>query len=69
MGVGGEVGNKTKLSPARASQLGLSLAICVQTPVGTTKESDTGEGVGQGTLEGALVSAVSLDKGVNDFFS
>ena len=25
--VGGEVGNKTKLSPARASQLGLSLAI------------------------------------------
>ena len=25
--VGGEVGNKTKLSPARASLLGLSLAI------------------------------------------
>ena len=43
--------------------------ICVQTPVGNTEECDTGEGVGQGTLEGALVSAVSLDTGVNDFFS
>ena len=43
--------------------------ISVQTPVGITKEHDTGEGVGQGTLEGALVDAVNLDKGVNDFFS
>ena len=43
--------------------------ICVQTPVGLTEEHDTGEGVGQGTLEGALVSAVSLDAGVNEFFS
>ena len=42
--------------------------ICVKTPVGVTDERDTGEGVGQGTLEGALVSAVSLDNGVNDFF-
>ena len=42
--------------------------ISVQTPVGMTGEEDTGEGVGQGTLEGALVSAVNLDNGVNDFF-
>ena len=42
--------------------------ISVQTPVGTTDERDTGEGVGQGTLEGALVSAVNLDSGVNEHF-
>ena len=42
--------------------------IRVQTPVGLTEECDTGEGVGEGTLEGALVSAVNLDSGVNDFF-
>ena len=42
--------------------------ISVLTPVGMTEEKDTGEGVGQGTLEGALVSAVNLDNGVNDFF-
>ena len=43
--------------------------ISVQTPVGLTEEVDTGEGVGQGTLEGAIVSAVSLDNGVDDFFA
>ena len=42
--------------------------ICVQTPVGLTNEQDTGEGVGQSTLEGALISAVNLDNGVDDFF-
>ena len=42
--------------------------ISVQTPVGLTEECDTGEGVGQGTLEGAIISAVNLDSGVNDFF-
>ena len=42
--------------------------ISVQTPVGITEECDTGEGVGQGTLEGALVSAVNLDSGVNGYF-
>jgi hypothetical protein len=42
--------------------------IRIQTPVGLTEECDTGEGVGQGTLEGAIVSAVNLDSGVNDFF-
>ena len=49
--------------------VGWVVAICVQTHVGNTEECDSGEGVGQGTLEGALVSAVSLDTGVNDFFS
>ena len=42
--------------------------ICVQTPVGCSEEADTGETVGQGTLEGAVISSVSLDKGVEDFF-
>ena len=35
---------------------------------GITEEKDTGEGVGQGTLGGALVSAVNLANGLNDFF-
>ena len=43
--------------------------ISVQTPVGKSDEREIGETVGQGTLEGALVSAASLDNGVRDFFS
>ena len=43
--------------------------IRVKTPVGPTDEVDTGEGVGQGTLEGAIVSAINLDNGVHDYFS
>ena len=42
--------------------------IKVRTPVGDTEERDTGEGWGQGTIEGALCSAVNLDSGVRDFF-
>ena len=42
--------------------------IQVQTPVGLTQTANTGEGVGQGTLEGAIVSAVNLDNGVREFF-
>ena len=42
--------------------------IAVQTPVGLTDEFNTGESVGQGTLEGAIISAVNLDNGVCDFF-
>ena len=49
-------------------QMNKNTRICVQTPVGLTNEKDTGEGVGQGTLEGALISAVNLDNGVDDFF-
>ena len=40
-----------------------STKISVLTTVGLT-----GEGMGKGTLEGAIVSAVNLDNGVNDFF-
>ena len=49
-------------------QMNKNTRISVQTPVGPTEDRDTGEGLGQGTLEGALVSAVNLDNGVNDFF-
>ena len=42
--------------------------IGVQIPVGTSEECDTGETVDHGTLEGAVISAVSLDKGVQEFF-
>ena len=42
--------------------------IKVVIPVGLTEEANTGEGVGQGTLEGAVVSAVNLDNGTRDFF-
>ena len=42
--------------------------ISVDTPVGLSDEADRGEGVGQGTLEGALVSAANLDSGVRDCF-
>ena len=42
--------------------------ISVVTPVGKSDECDTGETVGQGTLEGAVISAVSLDKGVEEYF-
>ena len=42
--------------------------ISVQTPVGVSEERDTGEGLGQGTVEGAIASAVNLDNGVRDFF-
>ena len=43
--------------------------ISVQTPVGVTDECKIGESVGQGTLEGAIISAVNLDNGVKNFFS
>ena len=45
-----------------------NIRISVQTPLGATEEKDTGEGLGQGTIEGAIASAVSLDNGVRDFF-
>ena len=40
----------------------------VRTAVGDTKEEDTGEGLGQGTNEGALISASSIDFTVNEHF-
>ena len=42
--------------------------IVVRTPVGDTEQREVGEGWGQGTIEGAIVSAVNLDNGVRDFF-
>ena len=41
----------------------------VLTPVGMTEERSRGEGLGQGTGEGALISAVSLDGGVRSYFN
>ena len=43
--------------------------IRVQTPVGMSDSRDTGEGLGQGTVEGAIASSINLDNGVRDFFS
>ena len=43
--------------------------IRVRTGVGTSDAQETGEGVGQGTLDGALLSAGSIDFTVNKFFS
>ena len=40
--------------------------IQVCTPVGVTDEADTGETLGQGTVEGAIASAVNLDRGVTE---
>ena len=42
--------------------------IKVSTPVGTTGEASTGETVGQGTIEGAILSAVSIGGGVEEYF-
>ena len=41
-----------------------SIRIRVKTPVGVTPPCDTGPGMGQGTSEGAIISAVNLDNGV-----
>ena len=40
----------------------------VKTPVGLTDEALRGEGLAQGSLEGALVSSVSLDSDVMEYF-
>ena len=42
--------------------------IQVSTPVGASAERGVGETLGQGTIEGAIASAVNLDNGVTDFF-
>ena len=42
--------------------------IKVRTAVGVTAEENTGEGVGQGTLDGAIISACSIDYSVDKFF-
>ena len=45
-----------------------NVRIRVNTPVGPTQQLDTGETLGQGSVEGAVASAVNLDNGVRDFF-
>ena len=42
--------------------------IRVKTGVGMTKEEESGANVGQGTTEGALLSAASIDFTVNEAF-
>ena len=40
----------------------------VKTPVGDTDEAETGEGLGQGTIVGAILSAANLGQGVEKYF-
>ena len=49
-------------------ELNKDTRISVRTPVGDTEWRETGEGCGQGTIEGAICSAANLDSGVKDFF-
>ena len=49
-------------------ELNKDTVVKVRTAVGDTKEEDTGEGLGQGTNEGALISASSIDFTVNEHF-
>ena len=48
--------------------LNKSTEICVKTSVGKTNSADVGEGLGQGTNEGAIVSSVSLAGGLDEKF-
>ena len=45
-----------------------NIRISVKTPVGETEFEDTNESVGQGTIDGAVISSVSIDQGVNEKF-
>ena len=45
-----------------------NVSIEVHTPDGPTKIAETGETLGQGSVEGAVASAVNLDNGVQDLF-
>ena len=40
--------------------------ISVKTPVGITDYADVGEGLGQGTNEGAIISSINLDGGIKE---
>ena len=42
--------------------------ITVVTPVGESKEEEVNEGLGQGGLDSAILSASSVSKGLEDFF-
>ena len=43
--------------------------IRIRAAFGTTSEENTGEGVGQGTIDGPIISACSIDYTVNSFFN
>ena len=49
-------------------KLNLNTRIAVQTGAGLTEECDTGETLGQGTVGGALASALNIDEEVNAHF-
>ena len=43
--------------------------ITVKTAAGESREADTGENIGQGTVEGAVISAASIDYTIDKFFA
>ena len=49
-------------------ELNKNTVVRVKTAVGVSEEKDTGEGLGQGTNEGALISASSIDFTVDEHF-
>ena len=49
-------------------KLNKNTRIAVKTGVGLTDERDTGETLGQGTVGGALVSALNIDEEINAHF-
>ena len=48
--------------------LNQNIRIRVKTPLGHTDARDTGPGVGQGTVMGAVISSNNLDGGIKEFF-
>ena len=50
------------------SNLNKKRIIRVKTAVGMTEEEEVGEGLSQGGIDSAILSAGSLDQGVNTFF-
>ena len=48
--------------------MNMNTIINVNTGVGVTKEAETGENIGQGTGEGAIISAASIDNGIAKAF-
>ena len=49
-------------------QMNKNIRIKVKTPVGETKSKDTGPAVGQGTVDGAILSSNNTDKGLEVAF-
>ena len=45
-----------------------NIRVSVKTPVGESDQRDTGMNVGQGTVDGAIISANNLDGGVSEVF-